>query len=86
MKDVTILTGISLRRKESSTALKGAIELLKTSALSAAASVRRNALALGVASGAISFIGILLDLELTAAVMAMVSLLTLGMSEKGGRK
>ena len=77
MKDVIILTGISLFRKES--AESWATRALKLT-------IDSKALAIGMATGALSFFGIMLGFEIFGSVMAMVSLLTLWMSQKGGRK
>ena len=86
MKDVMILTGVSLRQREGKRGEARRL-LLSTNQLSnACGSIRRHSLKVGVIAGVISFLGMLVDFEIFGSIMAIVSLLALWMSEEGGRR
>lgn len=85
MKDVIILTGVCLRKREEK---RGEVRRLhlETNLLSKAANaLRGKAMVTAILSGAASFLGILFGLELFGSIMAIVSLMALWMSEEGGQ-
>ena len=86
MKDVLIITGVSLRKREGRKSTTPLLQLIIGLLNNATRGLRNHSLQVGVIAVVISFLGILLDFEIFSSIMAMVSLLALRMSEKGGRK
>ena len=85
MKDVMILTGVSLQKREEKREEDGRLLLAATQLRNVGGAIRKHSLKVGVIVGVISFLR-MLDFEIFGSIMAIVSLLALWMSEEGGRK
>lgn len=81
-----ILAEVSLRKREERKSATPLLRLIIGQLSNATRCLKNHSLRVGTIAGALAFFGLLFDFELFGSVMAILSLLTLWMSEEGGRK